>query len=160
MIGRWWWSQNDKEHKIHWLAWEKLTLPKKKGGLGFQDLYLFNIAMLARQAWRLLIYPESLCGQVLKAKYFPNDNILDRAPRDGISYTWQSILKGVELLKEGIIWRVGNRESICLWDDPWILQGTTRRPITRREGMLLSRVSDLMDPTTGTWDEMLVLDNF
>jgi hypothetical protein len=31
MIARWWWSQNDKDNKIHWLAWEKLTLPKKKG---------------------------------------------------------------------------------------------------------------------------------
>jgi hypothetical protein len=30
-IGQWWWSQNDKENKIHWLAWEKLTLLKKKG---------------------------------------------------------------------------------------------------------------------------------
>jgi hypothetical protein len=29
MISLCWWSQNDKENKIHWLAWEKLTLPKK-----------------------------------------------------------------------------------------------------------------------------------
>jgi hypothetical protein len=87
MIGRWWWSQNDKDNKIHWLAWDKLTLPKNKGGLGFQDLYLFNLAMLARQAWRLLISPDMLFGQVLKAKYFPNDSILQCEARDGISYT-------------------------------------------------------------------------
>jgi hypothetical protein len=31
-IGQWWWSQNDKGNKIHWLAWEKLTLLKKEGG--------------------------------------------------------------------------------------------------------------------------------
>lgn len=30
MIGRWWWSQNEKDNKIHWLAWDKLTLPKEK----------------------------------------------------------------------------------------------------------------------------------
>ena len=43
MIGRWWWSQNDKDNKIHWR--DKLTIPKNKGGLGFRDLYLFNLAM-------------------------------------------------------------------------------------------------------------------
>ena len=104
MIGKWWWSQNDnKDNKVHWLAWDKLTLPKNKGGLGFRDLYLFNLAMLARQAWRLLISPNTLCGQVLKAKYFPNGSLLQCEARDGISYTWRSILKGVDLLKEGII---------------------------------------------------------
>ena len=102
--GRYWWSQLDKTHKIHWLSWDKLTRSKKNGGLGFRDLHLFNLAMLSRQAWRLLTSPNTLCGQVLKARYFPNSDILHCAPRDGISYSWRSILRGVELQKEGVIW--------------------------------------------------------
>ena len=39
------------------------------GGLGFRDLHLFNLAMLARQGWRLIQDPDSLCGQILRAKY-------------------------------------------------------------------------------------------
>ena len=126
MIGRWWWSQNDKKNNIHWLAWDKLTLSKSNGGLGFRDLHLFNMAMLARQAWRLLVCPDSLCAQVLKAKYFPNGSILQCEARDGISYTWRSILKGVNLLNEGIIWRIGNGESVDIWTDPWVPLGDTR----------------------------------
>ena len=48
IIGRYWWSQQDKINKIHWVCWEILTRPKRRGGLGFRDLYTFNIAMLAR----------------------------------------------------------------------------------------------------------------
>ena len=58
------------------------------------------------------MFPNTLCGQVLKAKYFPNSSILRSEPRDGISYTWRSILKGLDLLKQGIIWRIGNGESV------------------------------------------------
>jgi hypothetical protein len=34
MIGRYWWSQQDKTNKIHWIGWPKLTRSKKLGGLG------------------------------------------------------------------------------------------------------------------------------
>jgi hypothetical protein len=64
--------------------------------------------MLAKQGWRLLSDPMSLCARVLKAKYFPNTDVLHVEPVDGMSYSWRSILKGIKLLKEGVIKRVGN----------------------------------------------------
>jgi hypothetical protein len=75
MISRFFWACQDKENKIHWLSWEMLTMPKEEGGLGYKDLYAFNIAMLAKQAWRLLTKPDSLCAQVMKARYYPDCSI-------------------------------------------------------------------------------------
>ena len=72
------------------------------------DLHLFNLAMLARQGWRLLTNPESLCAQVLRAKYFPDGNLVDVREKPGISYSWRSIVRGAQALKKGLIWRVGN----------------------------------------------------
>jgi hypothetical protein len=108
MICIYWWAQQDKENKMHWLSWETLTKPKNEGGLGFRDLYGFNMAMLARQGWRMLTNPDSLCARVLKARYFPNTSMLEATASAGISYSWRSILKGISLLKEGLIWRIGD----------------------------------------------------
>lgn len=159
-VCRYWWSQNDKENKMHWLSWDKLKKCKKQGGLGFGDVHAFNIAMLAKQGWRLLQNPDSLCARVLKAKYFRQGDLLSAKPHEGISYTWRSILKGVKLLKKGIIWRVGDGEMIKIWSDPWIPRGVTRRPITPRASNLLTRVAELINPNTGQWDRELVLSTF
>jgi hypothetical protein len=43
---------------------------KFASGMGFRDMELFNIAMLARQAWRILENPTTLSSGILKAVYF------------------------------------------------------------------------------------------
>jgi hypothetical protein len=140
LIARYWWSQQDKTNKCRWISWEKMRRSKKNGGLGFQDLYIFNLAMLSWQGWRLIEAPDTLCAQVLKARYYPNCSVLEATEKDGISYTWRSILKGIALLKEGIIWHVGSGEHIKIWEDAWIPRGTTRRPISQRGNAVITRV--------------------
>jgi len=94
LICRYWWSQQEKENKMHWLSWDLLCSRKERGGLGYRDLHLFNLAMLARQGWRLITAPESLCAQVLMAKYYSDGDPLAAQEKPGISYSWRSILRG------------------------------------------------------------------
>jgi hypothetical protein len=62
-------------------------LQKREGGLGFRDIHAFNLAMLAKQGWRIIKNPE----------YFPNSSCLQAHPKEGIWYTWRSILKGIDI---------------------------------------------------------------
>jgi hypothetical protein len=92
------------------------------------------------------------------AKYCPDGDLMKAREGPGISYTWRSIVRGIQALKEGIIWRVGNGELIKIWEDPWILRGLTRWPITPKGAVILSKVSELIDPST--WDVQLLRDIF
>jgi hypothetical protein len=119
MISQYWWSHQDRD-KMHWLPWDLMKKPKYARGMGFRDLYAFNIAMLAKQGWRIVHNLESLSGQILRAKYFPDGSIFQARAHASISYTWHSI---PELIKKGMIWRVGNGRSVHIWNDPWIPRG-------------------------------------
>jgi hypothetical protein len=118
LVCRYWWNQQERKHKIHWLSRDTLHKPKKEGGLRFRDTHAFNLAMLAKQCWRIWDKPESLCAQILKAKYFANTTILEAKPKSGMSYTWRSILRGLEIMKLGMIWRVGDGRNLKIWSDP------------------------------------------
>lgn len=39
-------------------------------GMGFRDLHCFNLAMLAKQGWHLMMEPNTLFAKIFKAKYF------------------------------------------------------------------------------------------
>ncbi|KAL0361466.1 UNVERIFIED_CONTAM: hypothetical protein Sradi_3831100 [Sesamum radiatum] len=47
---------------------------KSEGGLGFRRLKEYNLALLAKQAWRVAMHPDTLCHQVLRQRYFPGSN--------------------------------------------------------------------------------------
>jgi hypothetical protein len=111
IIHNYWWGSANSKRKTHWVGWPKLLRSKMQGGMGFTDMRFFYKALLARQAWRLLVFPDSLCAQVLRARYNPNGELMDTVFMGNPSSTWTTIGHGVELLKKGLIWRVGNGQE-------------------------------------------------
>lgn len=70
LVSNFLWGKGDKGNKIHWVAWTKLSSSKKVGGLGFRDFSCFKLALLAKQAWRVLSSPNDPWFRILKGTYF------------------------------------------------------------------------------------------
>ena len=77
ILALYWWGQMPDEKKVHWISWKRLCNPKNLGGMGFCDLHAFNLAMLAKQAWRMLHHIKSLFYWIYKARYFPDKLFLE-----------------------------------------------------------------------------------
>ncbi|XP_061993825.1 uncharacterized protein LOC133711745 [Rosa rugosa] len=144
------WGDTDDKKKIHWRSWEKLCLTKHEGGMGFKDLYAYNLAMLGKQGWRILSNPHSLIAKLYKAKYFPHCSFWEAEMGDSPSFSWRSILNGRPVLKAGVQWCIGNGTQVNIWNDKWI-PNCQQYMIHKPRNCVFELVSDLIDSHTRQW---------
>ena len=101
ILAKYWWGQTKDDTKIHGINWKKLCTPKKKGGMGFQDIHAFNLVLLAKQAWRLIHHTHSLFYWDYKARYFPTCSFMEAELGYRPSYVWRSLLATRDVILEG-----------------------------------------------------------
>ena len=154
---KFWWGQRQQENRIAWVSWKSMCKSKLNGGMGFQNLQAFNLAMLAKQGWKLLSNPLSLVARIYKAKYYPHGNILNSKLASNPSYAWQSIFNSLDVISRGTRWRVGNGKQIHIWEDKWFPTPSTYKVISpTRPFYDFLMVSALIDTETRSWKADLV----
>ncbi|XP_022571217.1 uncharacterized protein LOC111213686 [Brassica napus] len=125
-IAQFWWSSNPPKRGIHWEKWEKMCAPREEGGIGFRMIHEFNLALLAKQLWRLVQFPDSLVARVLRGRYYRLSSPSRMGTADIPSYVWTSITVARKLLLLGIRSKVHSRYEINVW-----IFGFLRRQLDR-----------------------------
>ncbi|CAI9771185.1 unnamed protein product [Fraxinus pennsylvanica] len=157
MMAHSWWGQKKGERKIHWQSWNSMCKSKSLGGIGFKELEVFNMAMLGKQAWRLMQYKNSLLHKIYSARYFPDGNVLKASIGGNPSYTWRG-KEAKNLLLQGGRWIVGNGTTIHILKDKWIpgisdlsreLRANLQQHYYRHADC---PVASLIDPHSRWWD--------
>ena len=157
-----WWGHSGAQSKgIHWMSWDKLSMHKKDGGMGFKSLGTFNLVMLGKQGWRILTNPHTLIARMFKARYFPNSNFFKATLGHKLSYVWRSICNAKFILKAGRRWKIGDGSLIPIWNNNWIagngyltLQNQGPTPIDNL------KVSDCILPEEKAWNVPFLLSIF
>jgi hypothetical protein len=119
------------------------------------------MALLAKQGCRIMQNEESLVAQVLKKKYFSKESFLSSRLGNNPSYVWRSIWGAKRLVQSGMIWGVGDGNSIKIWDDKWIdstYSGMIQSPV--RVLGEDAKVRALIDDSTKWWNYELIKEVF
>ena len=130
--------------------------PKDKGGIGFRDIHAFNLAMLAKQAWRLIQGGHSLFVRVYKARYFPNCSFMEAKIGCNPSFVWRSLLEARELIKAGTAWHMADGQSIEVNDHRWL----NHPPRFKPDADTNLKVDDLIDHQSRQWNRPLLHTTF
>ncbi|XP_030477890.1 uncharacterized protein LOC115694929 [Cannabis sativa] len=119
LMAKFWWQSDSSSGKgIHWMSWERLCRHKHVGGLGFQSLRDFNLALLGKQYWRLLVNDDSLVSRLYKAKYYASGNLSSAELGDNSSFIWRSILEAKDLIHACAQRTIANGENVSILNDP------------------------------------------
>jgi hypothetical protein len=100
-------------------------------------------------------------SKVLKAKYYPGASFLESELGNRPSFAWRSIWNAKSLLKQGLMWRVGDGASVHIWHDRWIPKPSTysiQSPIRCLDSE--AKVSALIDTDTMWWNIPLIQEIF
>jgi len=110
------WKDNSNSG-IHLVGWNKITKPKKLGGLGIRKARDANTSILGKLVWSIHQNCDSLWVQVLKHKYIKDEVFLNINKKPG-SVTWNAIMKALLALREGFELRLGDGNS-SFWYTNW-----------------------------------------
>ena len=129
--------------------------------MGFWDLRDFNLALLAKQGWRLIQGNDSLLHRCFKARYFPQSSFLKAKESPGYSYVWRSLMASLPILRLGSCWRVGNGSSISIIGDRWIPNHPTNKIMHPRHELVEDlAISDLIDSELHAWRRDMIMAMF
>lgn len=161
MMSKFWWGLKENNSKAAWMSWERMRKSKESGGLGFRDLESFNMALLAKQGWRIVQYPDSLVARIYKEKYFSRSTFLETPLGKTPSYAWRSIWNSKKLLQDGLVWLVGDGRTAEIWGEKWLDSPVTYSIQTPARGLdHEATMSALIDEDTNWWNGSLVEEIF
>ncbi|XP_074336620.1 uncharacterized protein LOC141673779 [Apium graveolens] len=156
----WWQSSKIATRGITWMSWERMSKHKAAGGLGFRNFRDFNLAMLGKQGWRILINPDSLVARLYKARYFENTDFLNATLGHSPSFIWRSILEAKNVVAAGVRWRIGTGTNVKISGQPWLVDTGDPYISTVSKTIGNNLVSSLFCMDRKAWDIDVVRDVF
>jgi hypothetical protein len=112
------WAGSADKKKYHFVRWNWICKPKKKGGLGIKNLYKFNVSLMCKWWWKL----ESGTGpwqNYMRQEYMRHGGVFYTKKKPGDSPLWTDMLHVKNIYLCGRRMKVGNGRNTSFWCDSW-----------------------------------------
>lgn len=93
------WQGEEHYTKPGHVRWEKVCSPKKQGGLGIKNLYLWNMLAVGKFVWSIAVKQDTLWVKWVHSIYIKNKSWLDYKPPQNASWVWRHICQVKEQMK-------------------------------------------------------------
>ena len=105
---------------------------------------------------------DSLCMNLLRAKYKVKHNLFHTEPPKLVSYTWKAIEKAEAIILQGACYLIGDGSLVSVWEDPWVpwIQGFSPKPREDAFSQIPMLVSQLINNELRYWNAYLVNEIF
>jgi len=146
--------------KISWIKWDSICLSVTNGGLGVRRIREFNLSLLGKWCWRLLVEKDSLWYCVLKVRYGEVCGRIQEGDRNASA--WWKMMGGV---REGIGSGVGNwfddnvervvgdGKNTFFWTDKWLDGGPLKFQFSRLYSLSVHKECTVEEMTRLGWEE-------
>eukprot|EP01018_Ginkgo_biloba_P028128 Gb_09466 [translate_table: standard] len=115
------WAGSEGKKRLPLMAWDKVCLGKKAGGIGLRNLKDMNKALIGKLGWKLVTMESSVWTRILRAKYLGSPReFLSQNPLPQGSVFWNNLQMCRDLLSKGTRWRIGNGQNVDFWNDAWL----------------------------------------
>ncbi|XP_074300209.1 uncharacterized protein LOC141631438 [Silene latifolia] len=104
------WEGSTEHNKAPLLAWHKVCVPQKEGGLGLRVSSIWNVATIGKLVWWLSVKPDKLWVQWVHHVYLKGQSWQSYNPSSDTSWHWRKVWHVRDTIKEGFsdgIWSIG-----------------------------------------------------
>lgn len=135
--------------KLHTISWERITLPKEKGGIGLLSASSLNLISKLKLVWKICI-GNTQFAKWCKAKY----SSLWKPNSPKASPLWKALKNIAVRFREKFIFKIGSGQLTSLLFDPWCHGNSVLELLGHYESGLFSysekdKVNSLL--RNGTW---------
>ena len=87
-----------------------------------------NMELMGKWGWQLIAGHESLCCNILRAKYMRGSNYFHALRRSEDSWGWEYIIKAHPIVEMAACKLIGNKRHKTIWEDTWVPNFLRFRP--------------------------------
>ncbi|XP_019155603.1 PREDICTED: uncharacterized protein LOC109152396 [Ipomoea nil] len=78
------------------------------------------MALLGKQAWRLITKPDSLVARIYTVRYYPNCAFFDAVAGSNPSFIWRGMLGVQQVMRDGCRRSIGSGDDTIIGRHTWL----------------------------------------